>query len=229
MNFDVSPLGRAAYTQEMLIDEYWKLTGRVAQYFQNYWFTRTSPITGLLDGDHMFTQEKRSNLMHYGNPPTSEDLESRLRGKDLYGTCLSTVVAMSKQGDPKFGSETFIISSLRQFSEAKRKRSAGAQYLVYKYNMYLPLVHSKTPISYLCGVKHHPFGLVRNHTIEETEICECCPSPLKLKTIKMANLRDHLKTLKHICNKWQVSREDALEEAEILRVKLRMTGYIVGE
>jgi hypothetical protein len=211
-------------------EEYWRLTGDVADFFQRNAFQRTSPITGLLDEDYMFTQEfPRRSLMNYGNPPSSEELESRLRGRELYGTCLSTIVAMNKQGDPKFGSETFIISSLRQFSEAKRRRSAGAQYLVYKYNMYLPLVHSKTPISYLCGVKHHPFGLVRNRTLEETEICECCPSPKKLKTIKMTNLRDHLKTLKHICNKWQVSREDALEEAEILRVKLKMTGYIVGE
>ena len=133
-----------------------------------------------------------------------------------------------ENGDRVLHDEFFKIPVLRELSYERRVRACASQYLVYRNEgIYIQMIHSKISQSYLCGVKHHPFLVPSCHTIEEDDICECCPPPVVLKTINMSRLQSHMRTRKHICTKWKVDTKDMLEGAKLLRVKLKMLGVHV--
>ena len=133
-----------------------------------------------------------------------------------------------EDGDKMLSDELFSIPVIRSLSYERRLRAGTLQYLVYKDpKLYMRVIHSELSQSYLCGVKHHPFVIPVGLTIEDTEICECCPPPKVLKTINMSRLQSHLRTRKHICTKWQITVGDLNDSVRMLKMKLRLSGVNV--
>ena len=133
-----------------------------------------------------------------------------------------------EDGDKMFSDELFSIPVIRSLSYERRLRAGTLQYLVYKDpRLYMRVIHSELSQSYLCGVKHHPYVIPVGLTIEDTEICECCPPPKVLKTINMSRLQSHLRTRKHICTKWQITVGDLKDSVQMLKMKLRLSGVNV--
>ena len=136
--------------------------------------------------------------------------------------------AVSLDGEIVLSDEFFRIPELRKLPLHLRVQAGASQYLVYKNTtLYLAIVHSSLSQSYLRGVKHHPYYVPRQQTIEETEICECCPPPKVLKTINMSRLQAHMRSRKHICTKWQITVGDLNDGVRMLKMKLRLSGVNV--
>lgn len=166
-------------------------------------------------------------LDEYDDEDRKMIVQEHCKYPELYTGMLDMMISIDDIGNPIWGAETFKVSNLRKFVYEKRVKCAGAQLLVYKYDCYLPLVHSSTPIHYLAGVKSHPFVQVKDLTMEESDICECCPPPSDLIEMNLTSLRKHLTTKKHVCTKWDVDPKDAVQEMHRLKTLLRLSDYPV--
>ena len=211
--------------------DYLRATGRMGN--RHIDANRECIITGLHPNDYMYKTNivgpvKRKGYKAYR---LAEDSPLRdgymLKYPDLYEGMMSMIVSIDEYGNPMMTPETFKLRNLRKFCYEKRARCAGAQLLVYKYDCYLPLYHSDSPLHVLIGVKNHPYAMVKNVSIEESELCECCPNLEKLRGMSMSALANHMMTQKHVLTKWNVKRDDAMREMERLRVTLSLSDYRV--
>ena len=130
--------------------------------------------------------------------------------------------------------KAYNVSVLRSLSNQARLNSASLQWLAYKYDCFLAVrdcvqLHS----NHYFGLKHHPWWYPEGMSMDETEFCECCPSPYALlhsendRQKKTTKLYRHWRTLTHLAKKYDVDKRDLKENAELVRIKLRMMGINV--
>tara|TARA_R100000152_G_C6772729_1_gene199753 strand:- start:130 stop:666 length:537 start_codon:yes stop_codon:yes gene_type:complete len=130
--------------------------------------------------------------------------------------------------------KAYNVSVLRSLSNQARLNSASLQWLTYKYDCFLAVrdcvqLHS----NHYFGLKHHPWWYPEGMSMDETEFCECCPSPYALlhsendRQKKTTKLYRHWRTLTHLAKKYDVDKKDLKENAELVRIKLRMMGINV--